>query len=507
MKQAKKLASLLLALVMVFALTATAFADEGETQPDEPAQPTPTTVTISVKADDTHTYSIYQIFTGEISEGILSNVKWGENGTGDKGTDVPTTVLTELKDTNSGTDAQKLAVIKKYVGLDGTAFTTASQGSPATVPVGYYLIQDDGADDMTGDAYSAYIVKVANDVAIEPKKAAPTVDKQVHDEIIDKDSTADDQGWGETADHNIGESFQFRLTAKVPVDPDLDAYKTYKLVFHDTMSDGITFEGIHTVTVNGTSIPATDYACTANPGQEGGSWTLTIENLRALPKSKPLSTIRGAEIIVTYDAHLNGNAVIGNIDDNNNKVKLEYSNNPNSDDLGETTEDVVYVFTYTLENTKVKGDTNPQQPLAGAGFKLQNSDGKWYKLNGKLVSWVDNKDDGTEVTSAADGKFTFSGLDAGTYTLVETTTPAGYNTCADTTVVISATHKEDANGASTEIKVNGSNASGVTIENRAGTQLPSTGGVGTTLFYVIGSVLVLAAVVLLVTKKRMSAQN
>ena len=194
------------------------------------------------------------------------------------------------------------------------------------------------------------------------------------------------------------------------------------------------------------------------------------------------------------------------------------------------------VFAYELDVTKVDGQ-NPDQKLANAQFVLLNSDKTKVATvaSGKFVEWVavpaavDGKitwPEGTTLTSGTDGKFVISGLDAGTYYLRETAAPAGYNLLKnDIQVTITATlDKSEDHPALTALKISvkedkeGADASesdgsvdtgivSTNVENNSGTQLPETGGIGTTVFYILGSVLVLAAVVLLVTRKRMSRKD
>ena len=217
---------------------------------------------------------------------------------------------------------------------------------------------------------------------------------------------------------------------------------------------------------------------------------------------------------------------------------LEYSNNPNhtgeGTPTGKTPKDEVLVFTYELDVTKVDGQKTDKK-LANAEFVLLNSDKtKAAKVaNGKLVEWVDVPNAGedgtitypaeTKLTSDADGKFVIAGLDAGSYYLRETKAPAGYNLLKnDISVTITAKlDKRENNPALTELKLSvkddktGAEATesdgvldtGVVstdIVNNSGAQLPETGGMGTTLFYVLGGILVLVAIILLVTRKRMS---
>lgn len=506
MKKMKKIFSLMLAMVMVFSMTATVFAEE---------ETTTYTITVpAVEAGETaHTYEVYQIFTGTISDGKLIDVKWGVNGTGEVGTAVDAEILTTLQNT-TGTNEEKLAVITQYAELSNPYKTVSSGASLTDIPAGYYLIKDtDGSLAGKDAAYTTYIVKVVQNVTVTPKSAKPTVDKQVYDND-DKVATVDNNGWGETADHAINESFQFKLTATLSVDTDYAAYKTYKVVFTDTMSKGVTFESIDSVTVDDVIITS-GYVCTAEAAQAGGSWTLTIDNIKAF---EGVDLTDGATVEVIYNAHLNEAAEVNTASgetSNKNTVQLEYSNNPNvggESELGKTPEDHVWVFTYEVDNTKYKDEVNDENVLAGAGFTLYDSTDAAVKLYLKDdVYYVYSENAGdvkviTEMTSQTDGTFNIKGLDVGIYTLEETTVPAGYNKCDPITVVITATHTEEASGDAASTTLTNSQNMNNDIVNKSGTVLPETGGMGTTIFYVVGVVLVLGAGILLVTKRRMSAR-
>lgn len=507
MKRMKKLASLLLAMVMVLSMTITAFAEE-----------TTYSITINNSAGG-HTYEAYQIFTGDLSGTTLSNIVWG-SGVSEAG-------KTALGDAAAKAETLKTEADAKAFAKKVAPYLTTAAGFASTVTdgkyvisglaAGYYLVKDQDRS-LTGkdDAYTSYILQVVENTNVSPKSAKPTVDKQVHDETADAEAGTTD-GWGESADHAINESFQFKLIANLPADTDFNAYDTYKVVFTDTMSNGVTFESIASVTVAGVTLTSEQYTATATAGQAGGSWTLTIEDIKGI---SGVNLTNGADIVVIYNAHLNEKAQVnhesGNTT-NQNKVYLQYSNNPNASgegELGKTPEDIVWVFTYEVDNMKVDAtDSADKTPLAGAGFKLYDSTGKTeigliYDATLSAYRPVKSGETAVEMTSAdSTGVFNIKGLDAGTYVLKETTVPSGYNKCADTTVVIRATHVEDASGSfATTTLSNDSNVTN-TIENKQGSTLPETGGMGTTIFYVIGAILVIGAGVVLITRKRMSASK
>ena len=510
MKRVKRVLALLAAFALVLAMAVPAFANGATYQ-------------LKVNASGTnHTYKVYQIFTGEMSTNeagakVLSNIKWGKNGTRKTGDAVEAGTLTALESA-TGSDTQKLAVINNYVKLDTDAFATLNSANSyaANVPAGYYLVKDaDSTLNGKDEAYTTFLVNVVGEsVELTPKSAKPRVDKFVQDEAADRDIySTDSDGWGKTADHAINESFKFKLTATLPQDVDFGAYSTYKVQFTDTMSAGVTFESIDSVTVDGQNV--TDYVCTATAAQAGGEWTLTINDIKSI---SGVNLNDGAEIVVVYKAHLNEKAYVNHENGattNENKVYLEYSNNPNangSSELGKTPKENVWVFTYRVNNTKVTGDT-AYKPLAGAGFRLYQDDkcsqevALIFDTTLKAYRPTKTGETGVEMKSAeGTGKFDIVGLDAGVYYMRETTTPTGYNTCNDVTIVINARHQKTESGGSnvtfTDGDENGSNLTNI-IVNNAGTTLPSTGGMGTTVFYVVGGGLMAVAVVLLVTKKRM----
>lgn len=193
-----------------------------------------------------------------------------------------------------------------------------------------------------------------------------------------------------------------------------------------------------------------------------------------------VATNLGDTVTIKYTATVDANATTAS-----NEAYLTYSNFTSTTVDTELANYKVDVFKHKADNTG----------LAGAGFVLMSGD-KYYNLTDGIVSWVESIDNATEYTTAADSyTVTFNGLANGTYTLVEKTVPAGYNKANDTEVKV---ENADRTGA---IKDQGTQ---IEVLNQTGSELPSTGGIGTTLFYVIGGLLMTGAVVLLVTKKRMA---
>lgn len=533
-KVIKKLLAALLAVAMLCAMAIPAFAyNYWETEED---------------LGQNHCYDAFQIFNGDVTgndtDGFkISNVGWGSSIAH------PNEFLAQLtKDSTIGgefetnfTAQEAVAVISKWHDSDNNSIAFArcvcnyvySDGDSTPVKrgghtngfeldeAGYYLIVDTSSfsSDANNDSYHAYnsfLLKVNKDhyhVQITPKVVKPTVEKKVYDND-DGSSSGDNNGWGSSADHAINEEFKFRLIAKLPASEGraYDYYNKYTVCFNDTLSNGISFDKLDTVEItNGDGgasqvINAANYTLTPNDPQS--FFKLSIDNVKTCVPGLNLND--GATITVTYTAHLNENAAVNGSAENKNSVRLQYSNNPRPD--GEywgytpncTPESEVYVYTYQLNNTKYHDDDTPGNELAGAGFKLYSdadckNEVKLYQ-DGEFYYPIKNATgkEAVEMKSAANGQFNVKGLDAGTYYLRETTPPAGYSACPDTTIVISATH--DGN----RVNLESSKLYTTIINNKAGgITLPSTGGIGTTLFYVVGGGLMVAAIVLLVTKKRM----
>lgn len=526
-KTFKKLMAALLAVALLCAMAVPAFAASAKDQP--------------------HSFTAYQIFSGtnstDASDTALGNIQWGDGVNAQA-------FLTALKaDGTIGADfngiessdaacARKVAAVvaEKYTDNSDKATIFAriayanktstssaiGSGSVYIENAGYYLFVDTTAFDAsaTDSVFGLALLKVAkNNSTVTPtvKAAQPTVTKTVYDDDdgTQKGYSDTNAEFGKSADHAINESFQFKLTAEIPANDNFGAYKQYKVIFHDSMSKGITFESLASVkiTSNGTPIDVTASAKKSIADGTAGAakWTLTIDDIKTAVSSIDLT--KGATVEVIYNAHLNEEAYVNTADGpttNKNTVYLEYSNNPNAgseNSTGKTPEEAVYVFTYQITNTKYKNAVNDDNKLAGAKFRLysdkectnevklyQGTDGFYYPIKSGKTS--------VEMVSNDKGEFNIKGLDAGIYYLRETGTPDGFNTCEDIKIVISASHQRTAEQSS-NVDLENSEHMANNVINKTGATLPSTGGMGTTLFYVIGGGLMVAAVVLLVTKKRM----
>ena len=479
MKHTKKLASLLLALVLAFALAVPAFA-AGETG----------SITIN-DAVVGQTYTIYQILDLE-SYNASANAyaykaatAWSAfiNDGAIKDTYVKVDAqgyVTWVKDADAAAfakAAQKYAKENNSIANQGSVTATTTTVSFTGLDLGYYLV-----DTTLGTLCS--LDTTNPDVVMEEKNEVPTNVKTVQE-----DSTSN---YGEKNDADIGQTVNFKSTITAQAGAE-------NYVFHDTMSAGLTYTGVTGITLNNAAVDASNYTVVAEGLTDGCTFEVRFtqsfcDTLKA-----------NDQIVISYTATLNENAVIAG-DGNPNTSKVSYGDSSNTkytpDSQTKTYTWDVDVFKYTMN-----GET--ETALAGATFTLsKKSDGSnpialvSKGNNVYRVAKTDETGTVTEITTDATGKFTIKGLDADTYYLTETAAPAGYNKLADAVTIVIGE-----NGVVNGTTEAPQGVDEVKVLNQTGAELPSTGGMGTTLFYVLGGVLVVGAVVLLITKKRMGAEQ
>lgn len=383
---------------------------------------------------------------------------------------------------------------------------TAANGVFAEVDQGYYLIAQTKIG--TNEAYSLVMLGTAgkNNLKITPKTGVPTFEKKIKEK---NDSTGVESGWQDASDYDIGDKVPFKLTGTVS--DKYDNYKTYYYAFHDKMDDTLEFNADSVVVkIDGKEVAKEKYTLNTKT-TDGCTFEVVFNDLKTVSPTKP------ENVTVEYTATLKDSAKLGSVG-NFNKGKLEFNNNPYYEGEGkpetpsETPWDEVVVFTYKLIANKTDGQGDA---LAGAGFTL-------YKFNKDTDDYVKVK----EIEAGETTKFEFTGADAGKYKLVETTVPDGYNKADDLVFEVKGTYEAvnktdplkaptltkleilDENGKSItgEDKVFTTNLAAGTattnIKNLTGSELPSTGGMGTTVLYAAGTLMILAAAAFLVMKKK-----
>ena len=431
---------------------------------------------------------------------------------------------------------------------------------------GYYLIVDvdptAAVDAEDYPAYSLYMLEVIDSKTVTPKVSTTENEKKVKD--INDSTESEYSDLQDSADYDIGDDVPFQLKATLA--GNVNMYKQYVLTFTDTL-EADRFESIDlkaadikikkTSDSSAATVASTDDYDVTVTGVDGADESGFVVTLTFTPKTGSTTlpdTLNGAVITIDFTAELGEGANLGQLG-NTNTSKITYSNNPNTTDTGDSPEDTVIVFTYELVVNKV--DEN-NVALEGAAFTLEKftldasgSDtvqvddthsytGTWAASTATLSTNAVADDASTpDVDESKDATtFTFTGLDDGIYRLTESTTPDGYNTIDPITFVVSGSHTTLANGLDKTTKKVGdayvltgitgtktkdsenttatfseNTADGkitgltTTIINQSGVVLPETGGVGTTIFYVAGSILVLAAAILLITKRRMGSND
>lgn len=462
MKTVARIASLLLALVMVFGLSVTAFAAG------------PGTITVDNPLEG-QTYTAYKIFDVTYDE---SKSTYAYSIAGDS-------EWYAVVSPYDGITLTKAASENTYAVTKNDSFSAAAFANVLKAAVegktGITLKLADGKATATGLDLGYYFVTsstgaLCNLTTTNPNATIHDKNDVPFDKVDDKTSV------------EVGETVSYTITGKVP---DYTGFTTYTYLITDTMSEGLTFQKDATVTVGGTDVTS---ACTITYDVDSNANKFTV----SIPV---MNYTIGAEIKVTYTAVTNDKAVTVI---SKNSATLTYSNNPTDSKSKTTTpKDEETVYSAELVIDKYQKD-NKSKKLANAKFVLKNDEGNYYKYTAATesaaaqVEWVKNQADATEVTTNTNGAAVFNGLKDGTYHLVETAAPAGYNLLANEVKVV-------INGAkATEVDLSSLTAT-AKVENSTGTTIPETGGIGTTIFYVAGGLLVLGAVILLITKKRMSS--
>ena len=501
----------------------------------------------NLSADNT-TLSGYQIFkadvadktVGTVTTKAVSNIEWASDA-------VQTAVVTSIKAVDSSytdTTAQGAATwlsehasgsgsstvvdatdafgrIASALRASGVTATTVTPGTAATLDAGYWLFvtNETTTNNVINQVGTApiYAVVGGSAVTVNQKSNLPTVNK-----FIKNDATG--SSWGKYADSEIGQSIDYKLTGTIA-----DAYvsySTYYYSFYDTFDSGITLD-TDSVTVKvqtpasgdtaqtETTVAATSYTKT----YENNALTVTIDDLKTIKdeNGNAITVTPDSVVSVYYTAHLNENAKVASAH-NDNQVVLTYSNNPGTDSKGSTEQDQVRDYTYELMLVKV--DAGNSTALSGAKFTIQATGAdegagtKYVQADGSLG------DTAYEFTTGTDGGMYVSGLDAGTYTVVETQAPSGYNKAASFTFEIHPVY-DTTTGDITNLAVSTSNAnvataavpenSGVialTVKDNAGMSLPLTGQSGVALLWVAGGVMVAAGATHLVrSRKKDKAQQ
>ena len=473
MKKIKQLLMTVLVFILTFAGLPVVSAD--------------TTYSIQLSGtSEGHLYEVYHIFSGTLdASNTLTNIEWGE-GVSESGRthfgDASDKAASLSGKQNDSAEAKAFAQdLDQY--LSGGETFQSQQGTTTIsgLKPGYYLIKDrnDTLENKKGHAYTSFMLQVAKDTTVAVKADVPTLTKQVQ--------ANGSQNYTAATEYRIGQNIPFQITATLP--SNYADFPRYKFTIKDTIPAGMTLN--HDVKV---------YL------QEGGtekdistffpiSTTDNVMTIDANGLRNNQEVTASSKIVVRYTARLNDDAVMGALG-NPNIASLTYSNDPNGNNSSttETPETKANVYTYQLEVYKVKEN---QAALAGAGFTL------YKKINNQYTEIK-------KFEAGSNSRFDFKGLDSGDYKLVESTVPVGYNAMKDVEFTISGTI--DSTGALTNLTATSAtatfdsnvNTGVITLKviNKRGALLPNTGGIGTTILYLVGTSLVLGAGVLMIIRKR-----
>lgn len=491
MKRVKRVLALLAALALVLAMAVPAWAASTAATGDNHGS---SSITID-GAVNGKTYTLYRIFdvASKTDAGMVYNVTtawkpfFADNGAGKDYVEIDS--LGQVKNLKKESFVDDSENAKAFAAAALAWAKTQSKIAVASVTAnnneaiftglkeGYYLV-----DTTTGSLCSVGNVTGSTAVTIKEKNGVPSVEKQVQENS--------DRSWGDKNDAEIGQEVNFKTTINVT------AGNTTNYVLHDKMT-GLTYkaDSIQITKANGTVklTEGTDYNIETPSDDCSFEIKFVDSKLNA-----------GDVVVVTYTATVNANAVVAGTG-NTNETWLDYGND------GHTTHDTTrtYVWEFKIyKYTKGAGESEIVS-LPGAEFVLykKSDETKSYLTakDNKLTGWTPEENSATKFTSDDNGNVSISGLDAGVYYLKETKAPDGYNKLTDDIrVELTKEYNEGTNvGTAFFAYSNVTKEDKVEVENNAGTTLPSTGGMGTTVFYVVGGGLMAVAVVLLVTKKRM----
>ena len=545
MKYIKRTLALLLAVVLVLALSVGAFAAE-----DYSITVTNTNTSVSISGNTYRAYKIFDAtYSGDHVAYTVSKEFEGFTYEGKSGDDL-IAYLGTLDNNSEALDKFAKAALayaaEKGIQAAGSVTATGESATIALAAPGYYLVTGTATPSEGQTVTAACSLTTAKPTAtVNPKVDAPSIDKKIVEGATDVDAN--------TA--NIGDSVNYKITSSVP---NMQSYEKYYFVMEDTLSKGLTFNDDLAITIGSkTLVKDTDYTLTVTKNSDGTtSLEIVFKNFIQYKAQT------GVAITVTYSATLNQDATLDPATGNPNKVKLIYSNNPNEtgtgtdkpgegDPVGETPESETKTYVTGVKLTKVdskdssKALTGAKFQIKGTGMKVvlvnkeifkASSSGTYYMLKDgtytteapseatkdkydsttqkyEKVTVVDKTTIPTEINATgyvdANGVLTFEGLGEGEYEITELIAPQGYNLLKDPIKLVISANATFA-GCTWTVTENGTALIAdseylyaFNVENNSGTELPSTGGIGTTIFYIVGSLLAVGAVILLVTKKRM----
>ena len=523
MKKMKRLVALALSVVMVLAMSVVAFADDntttiningGDAGSEYAAYRLLNLTTSTTTNDEGTTTKNYSYTLNSKYEAILKNV------TGKTTEKEIISYINDLSEAGTRTFADNV-----YKAIKSTNPTIAGDATTSTdkfenVPQGYYLIEETKVGTVNNGTQAGSTSLVMLNTAgqetlnINTKEDVPEVVKKVKDT---NDSTGTTTDWQDSADADVGDELEYQLTGTVS--DKIANYKSYYYEFVDTMTHLTYVNGtVKVELVNGESRKDVTSQFTTDWNSTSKTLSVKCNDLKALVDSEDniISVDADTTVVVTYKATLDTDAVVGSTG-NPNEVSLKYANNPyvngdGTNNTGETPKDKNIVFTYkTVINKK---DQNGNA-LTGATFtleKFEKDDTSETVYKGIHGNWVAKQ----QVETTPGTTFTFSGLDDGYYRLTETEAPEGYNKLeSPIEFTISATHDEDSadpkltdltgkvtTGEATFASSKEDGSLTTDVVNHSGSQLPSTGGIGTTIFYIVGGILMVGAAVLLITKRR-----